>query len=190
MDENTPRATNMQAILNRLLDEAEGGSNRSPSPPSGDPRASAPPPDPPSAMASTPTATSAPTASSASEASAPPTSATAPVLGSLLSNPALLSALPVLLENLSPLMAGLGKPTGGAPPSSKSHSPDRHTALLCAIKPYLSAGRQEAAETLIRLCRIWDALERSGISLSGLLSSAGNSMPASGEAPSAKQEVT
>jgi hypothetical protein len=50
---------------------------------------------------------------------------------------------------------------------------DRHTALLCAIKPYLSPARRDAAETVIRLCRIWDALERSGISLTGLLGSLG-----------------
>jgi hypothetical protein len=44
------------------------------------------------------------------------------------------------------------------------------------VKPYLSPGRQEAAETVIRLCRVWDALERSGISLSGILSGLGGSV--------------
>ena len=47
------------------------------------------------------------------------------------------------------------------------------TALLCAVKPYLSPQRREAAETVIRICRIWDALERSGISLTGLLGGGG-----------------
>ena len=92
-------------------------------------------------------------------------------LTALLSNPALLSALPMLIENVGPLMGSLtgGRGSGGAPSSTRPHAVDRHTALLCAIKPYLSPQRREAAETVIRLCRVWDALERSGISLSGLL---------------------
>ncbi len=91
------------------------------------------------------------------------------LLGGAVSNPALLSALPTLLENIGPLLAGgnAARAAGG------DRHLDRHTALLCALKPYLGQERQEAVETVIRLCRVWDALERSGISLSGLLSSLG-----------------
>ncbi len=91
------------------------------------------------------------------------------LLGGAVSNPALLSALPTLLENIGPLLAGgnAARAAGG------DRHLDRHTALLCALKPYLGHERQEAVETVIRLCRVWDALERSGISLSGLLSSLG-----------------
>jgi hypothetical protein len=89
-------------------------------------------------------------------------------LAALLSNPALMSALPMLIENIGPLMGSLTGGSGNAPTSAtRPHAVDRHTALLCAIKPYLSPQRREAAETVIRLCRVWDALERSG--LSGLL---------------------
>lgn len=94
-------------------------------------------------------------------------------LGLLLRNPALLSALPALLENLSPLLGGLGG-TGAAPSVVRPHALDRHTALLCALKPYLSPHRRDTADTVIRLCRVWDALEKSGISLTGLLGSVGN----------------
>jgi hypothetical protein len=81
-----------------------------------------------------------------------------------------MSALPMLIENVGPLMGSLTGGSGSAPTSAtRPHAVDRHTALLCAIKPYLSPQRREAAETVIRLCRVWDALERSGISLSGLL---------------------
>lgn len=93
-------------------------------------------------------------------------------LAALLSNPTLMSALPMLIENVGPLMGSLtgGSGSGNAPTSAtRPHAVDRHTALLCAIKPYLSPQRREAAETVIRLCRVWDALERSGLSLSGLL---------------------
>ena len=86
-------------------------------------------------------------------------------LGLLLRNPALLSALPVL--------GGLGG-TGAAPSVVRPHALDRHTALLCALKPYLSPHRRDTADTVIRLCRVWDALEKSGISLAGLLGSVGN----------------
>ena len=89
----------------------------------------------------------------------------------------LLSAIPTLMENLSPLLAGLKTGVGSAPNATRPHSIDRHTALLCALKPYLSPHRRDTAETVLRLCRIWDALERSGISLTGLLGSTGNATP-------------
>ncbi len=90
------------------------------------------------------------------------------LLGGLAGNPVLLSAIPTLMENLGPLLGGggIGKSGGGAKGGgSKSIAPslDRHTALLCAVKPYLGSGRQEAAEKIIRLCRAWDALQKSGM---------------------------
>ncbi len=116
-------------------------------------------------------------ASPSPEVSPPPAAVTpasadaAPLLGGLLSNPALLSALPTLLETLSP---------GGA--SARKAPPDRHTALLCAIKPYLGDARRETVDTLLRLARIWDALGRSGITLSGLSGLLGSpASPATGD---------
>ena len=132
-------------LLERLLDEVEN------IPPSGD--------DPPTSPSAPPTAT-------------PPFVGGSP-LGMLLQNPAILSALPTLMENLSPLLAGLGRGVGSSPHATRPHSIDRHTALLCALKPYLSAHRRDTAETIIRLCKVWDALEKSGISLSGILGSVG-----------------
>lgn len=90
------------------------------------------------------------------------------LLGGLAANPALLSAIPTLMENLGPLLGGggMGKSgggKGGGSPRSTFHSADRHTALLCAVKPYLGRERQEAAEKIIRLCRAWDALQKSGM---------------------------
>lgn len=135
-----------QGILERLLDEAESQSSPSPAA-SGGPQ---------------------PTAA----ANAPPQHPPSP-LGALLSDPTVLTALPTLMENLSPLLGSLGRGVGSAPNASRPHAVDRHTALLCAIKPYLSPHRRETAETVIRLCRVWDALERSGISLTGLLGTLG-----------------
>ncbi len=150
------------ALLARLLDEAEAAQTADQSSPSE--QSTTPPP-------SSPPATDEPVAAGG----------LSPLLGGLLSNPALLSALPTLVENLSPLLSGgtsggsAGSPSGGTSAVSTGHHLpiDRHTALICAIKPYLSSERQAAAETIIRLCRVWDTLSRSGISLSGLLGSAG-----------------
>ena len=108
----------------------------------------------------------------------PPSGGSLP--GALLSNPALLSALPALLENLSPLLGSPGGGVGSSPAATRPHAVDRHTALLCALKPYLSPHRRETAETVIRLCRVWDALEKSGISLTGLLGTVGGSTPPEG----------
>ena len=101
-------------------------------------------------------------------------------LGLLLGDPTILSALPSLLGRLSSPASGEVKPAEGSFRATHPHAVDRHTALLCALKPYLSPHRRETAETVIRLCRVWDALEKSGISLSGLLGTAGGSTPPEG----------
>lgn len=118
----------------------------------------------------------APAAQEASKtASAPPTAD----LVSLL--PTILSALP---QGSGPQGGGApagGGPQGGGTSGAKGHPPDRHTALLCAVKPYLGERRQATADTVIRLCRLWDALSRAGLStavLNGLLG---------GSAPSGKE---
>lgn len=84
------------------------------------------------------------------------------LLSGILSNPA-------IMQNLPQLMGGLGKILGNASGGQSSHI-DRHTALLCAIKPYLSRDRQVAAEHMITFCRMWSTLEGMGISPSTLLS--------------------
>ena len=162
-DVGTPAGTRLDApqrdlgeILERLLDEAEGEGS------------SAPPPPPASADAGATV-----TGDTAVPVSAPTSEGGISPLAGLLSNPALLSALPTVMENLSPLQGNLNRGVGSSPSATRPHTVDRHTALLCAIKPYLSPRRQEAAETVIRLCRVWDALERSGIHVGDLLGGLG-----------------
>ena len=96
-------------------------------------------------------------------------------LGLLLRDPTILSALPSLLGRLSSPASVGDKPAEGSPRATHPRAMDRHTALLCALKPYLSPHRRETAETVLRLCRVWDALERSGISLTELLGTVGSS---------------
>lgn len=106
------------------------------------------------------------------------------VLGGLLSNPAILSALPQLISGLGMISKGpasadnrgnrsVDKDTVSASSAVKapvgSLHPDRHTALLCALKPYLGSERQQAAEYLISLCRVWNTLQGMGINIPALL---------------------
>ena len=166
----------LNALLGRLLDEAEDENRKEPSPlpPASSADHDTDPPARPTAVSASPTA-------GANGAAGFP-------LGSLLANPTLLAALPTLAENVGPLLGNMSGGTGSSPKATRPHTVDRHTALLCAVKPYLSPQRQNAAETVIRLCRIWDALERSGISLSGLLTGLGGTVPAN--TPASDGEVT
>ncbi len=161
-----PPSAEMNTLLDRLLAEVEGEETGTPPP------LAVPSAPPPTTAQSAAVSAQAPPAQ-VSSGPAPPLGGGASPLGSLLANPALLTALPTLAENIGPLLGSLSGGTGTAPTATRPHVIDRHTALLCAVKPYLSPQRREAAETVIRICRIWDALERSGISLSGLLSGLG-----------------
>ena len=165
MAENTvPAPPSPDSSLNRLLDRLLTEAEAEAAPPASAPLSPSPPP--------TGDTASGDTASGGGDESPAPHP-----LGLLAQNPALLSAIPTLMENLSPLLAGLKTGVGSAPNATRPHSIDRHTALLCALKPYLSPHRRDTAETVLRLCRIWDALERSGISLTGLPGSTGNATP-------------
>ena len=133
----------ISTLLDRLIAEAQEADE-------------SPPADAPSVEASA-------LASSSSSADASP-------LGALFSNPAVMTAIPTLMKELGPMLSGLGGKgdSGGGAASLKflqGGHPDRHTALLCAVKPYLGHERQEAAEQLIRLCRIWTAIQGVGGSL-------------------------
>ena len=178
-DVGTPAGTRLDTpqrdlgeILERLLDEAEGeGSSAPPPPPSG----SAVPPASADAGATVTGDTAVPVSAPASEGGISP-------LAGLLSNPAILQALPQLMSSLGPLLNGVGQKTQALPaskesiPASGSPAPktvipvDRHTALLCAIKPYLGRERQQAAEHLISLCRVFSTLQSMGVSLPMLMS--------------------
>lgn len=93
-------------------------------------------------------------------------------LGGLLSNPELLAALPQLMGALGPLMRNFGAArSGGAGAPARKSPPDRHTALLRALQPYLSPERRQAAETALELLGIWDALAGMGLSLPSLAGS-------------------
>ena len=177
----SPPGLDLQGLLGRLLDEVEGEA-----PPDATARGDVFRGD---AVDTAPTSVenasgSMSPASPVLPPAQPHASPVAPSpLAALLSHPGLLQALPVLTENLAPLLGSLSKGIGSAPHATRPHGVDRHTALLCAVKPYLSPARREAAEAVIRLCRVWDALDRAGIPLTGLWAGAG------GGASSPKEET-
>ena len=92
------------------------------------------------------------------------------LLGGLASNPELMAKLPQMISTLGPMLSGMsggaGRSSFAPPPHGmqSSHGPhsshgDRHTALLCAVKPYLCAERQAAADRLIQLCKMEGLLQ-------------------------------
>ena len=120
-------------------------------------------------------------AASAPVADAPPPGNAAPSgLASALSNPQLLSKLPEVMATIAPLLSGntagggenhehienveqkSGEHDAPAAPvaSIRTDVPCRahRTALLCALKPYMSPRRREAIDYIIKIDRIGDLL--------------------------------
>ena len=111
---------------------------------------------------------------------APPQSVSYPadsagILSSLLSTD-VLSKLPQLISTFKPILELMGNtappkvskatepsqaPTLPAHPSAsaRSRSEEDRSALLCAMKPYLSRDRQNAIDYIIKLSRLGDILK-------------------------------
>lgn len=68
-------------------------------------------------------------------------------------------ALMQSVGGMAPLLGALTRVGGGGEPGGRGA---RREALLCALKPYLSPARQEAAEYLLRLWRVGDLLRGEG----------------------------
>lgn len=95
-----------------------------------------------------------PSSSVTPERAEPPTEAS-PLAAIAESAPS--EALPTeAISALAPLLSGLGGIKKGAPPSAKKDDP--RICLLLALKPYLSASRCEAIDTMIRLSSISEIL--------------------------------
>lgn len=87
------------------------------------------------------------------ESPMPPDTATAEnnekspdTLASVLSNPELMAKLPDVIATIRPILGGGEK---------KTH-PDKRTALLLALRPYLSPGRREAVDYITKLGKLND----------------------------------
>lgn len=116
------------------------------------------------------------TNTSQSSSSPPPAqNPTGDIVSALLSNPELLSKLPALLSSIKPIidMLGIGSTGQASTPVSapaalntsanstakQDKTADSRTALLSAMKPYLSPERQNAVDYIVKLGRLGDILK-------------------------------
>mgnify|MGYP003461402845 CR=1 FL=1 len=116
------------------------------------------------------------TNTSQSSSSPPPAqNPTGDIVSALLSNPELLSKLPALLSSIKPIidMLGIGSTgqasvpvsapaalgTSANPTAKQDKTADSRTALLSAMKPYLSPERQNAVDYIVKLGRLGDILK-------------------------------
>ncbi len=91
-------------------------------------------------------------------------------LGAVLSNPELLAKLPQVMAMLRPMMeqsaAQTAAPQADAPavpasaPAAEKKPPDNRTALLLALKPFLSEDRRNAVDAMLRISALGDVLRR------------------------------
>ena len=112
------------------------------------------------------------TNTSQSSSSPPPAqNPTGDIVSALLSNP----ELPALLSSIKPIidMLGIGSTGQASPPVSppaalntsanstakQDKTADSRTALLSAMKPYLSPERQNAVDYIVKLGRLGDILK-------------------------------
>lgn len=103
------------------------------------------------------------------------------LLSSLLSNPELIAKLPSLISTIKPIMEMMSRRSDSSSIQAGSlldadkkeasdplplqsdkkdqHISDQRSALLCAMKPYLSHDRQNAIDYIIKLSRLGDMLK-------------------------------
>lgn len=100
------------------------------------------------------------------------------ILSSLLSNPELIAKLPTIISSIKPIIEIFGKSNSSVNDSvsvsALPHKPeavptsltkedrrgsDSRTALLCAMKPYLSSDRRDAIDYIVKLGRLGDILK-------------------------------
>ena len=78
---------------------------------------------------------------------------------SALAVPEQMPDLSALVSSLAPMMAKLGNNSASSSHKDRRAANDRE-ALLCALKPYVSEGRREAIDHIIRISQISDVLRR------------------------------
>ena len=76
---------------------------------------------------------------------------------SLLSDPDIMAKLPEVISVLRPMMESKENGEKKGPPPH--HANDRRTALLCALKPYLSPKRREAIDYITKISKLGDVMK-------------------------------
>lgn len=94
-------------------------------------------------------------------------------LGAVLSNPELMAKLPQIMAMLRPMMEqqtaapppqsdneGAETPATASPIAPLKKATDNRSALLLALKPFLSEDRRNAVDAMLRLSTLGDVLRR------------------------------
>lgn len=92
-------------------------------------------------------------------------------LGAVLSNPELMAKLPQMMAMLRPMLEQQAAAPGPAPvtttaeaaapaPPPQKSAADQRTALLVALKPFLSQDRKNAVDAMLRISALGDVLRR------------------------------
>lgn len=94
-------------------------------------------------------------------------------LGAVLSNPELMAKLPQIMAMLRPMMEqqiaapppqsgneGAETPASASPIAPLKKTTDNRSALLLALKPFLSEDRRNAIDAMLRLSTLGDVLRR------------------------------
>lgn len=92
-------------------------------------------------------------------------------LGAVLSNPELMAKLPQVMAMLRPMMeqataGGASAPAESAPTALQTSGgvqkkpADNRSALLLALKPFLSEDRRNAVDAMLRLSALGDVLRK------------------------------
>lgn len=98
-----------------------------------------------------------PAAPTSTPTSAPPASDDiSSKLLSVMENKEIMSKLPDVMAAMGPLLSGGGGGKGGG---GKKSECDKRTALLLALKPYMSPRRREAIDYIIRLNKLGDVIK-------------------------------
>ena len=75
------------------------------------------------------------------------------ILTGLLSNPEMLAKLPAMIDTVKPLLQNLPSSPSKNDKEQKGEL-DKRTALLLALKPYMSKSRCDAIDYIIKICGI------------------------------------
>ena len=84
----------------------------------------------------------------------------ADILPGLLSNPEILAKLPSMIETVKPLLANLTptEKTSAEEQKPKKNDHGKRTALLLALKPYLSKERSDAVDYIVKISELTELL--------------------------------
>lgn len=72
--------------------------------------------------------------------------------------PEMMQKLPQMMSALAPLVGGAGKekPSGGG--TKEGHEGEKRKRLLAALRPYLSDGRRDAVDQILKVTEMTDLL--------------------------------